>query len=213
MKTILLDCDGVVLDLANTLHRFVQRLLTRKVPPPTSWQTYDFREAMKLTKSEWEFVVKTLERKDKLGHLVPWYPGAQSFVEYLGYNHRVVFATAPWRGLNHWVEARLNLLNHYLGRRAYSYVVTDNKDLITGEWLIDDKWENIAAMPERGILFVRPWNIKHESFAAFTARSYADVIEIIEKPVQMPDADSAMSHDSNHEQAQSDSETPSSSQR
>src|SRR5258707_1266247 len=120
MKTILLDCDGVVLDLAAALHKFVQRALDKKVPAPIDWKTYEFKDAMELTKSQWEFIQQRLARKDKLGHLVSYYPQGQSFIEHLGFSHKVVFVTQPWRGLNHWVEARYNLLEHFLGRRNYS---------------------------------------------------------------------------------------------
>jgi len=157
MKTILLDCDGVILNLAGTLHTFVQRLLSRKVPPPESWKCYDFREAMELTRSQ-----------------------AQSFIEHLGFENKVVFTTAPWRGLEHWVEARYSVLDHFLNRRNYRIAFTHDKDLIQGDWLIDDKWENMEKTPERGVLFTRPWNMKYQNFAAFIAGNYTDVLAIVE---------------------------------
>ena len=183
VKTILLDCDGVVLNCAAAVHQFAQRMLARKLNPPESWKSYDFREAMELTKSEWEFIVKMLERKDKIGHLIGYYPQAQSFIEHLGFDNKVVFATTPWRGLNHWVEARYGLLDHFLNRRNYSIVFTSEKHLIQGDWLIDDKFDNMDKTPERGILFSRPWNLKFENFAAYVARNYADVLAIVEPQV------------------------------
>lgn len=180
MKTILLDCDGVVLNLAATLHKFVQRMLARKVPPPESWKSYDFREAMELTRSEWEFITKMLARKDRIGYQIPYYPQAQSFIEHLGFENKVVFTTSPWRGLDHWVEARYGVLDHFLGRRNYSIVLTHDKHLISGDWLIDDKWENMEKTPERGILFLRPWNAKLSNFAAFIASNYTDVLAILD---------------------------------
>jgi len=183
VKTILLDCDGVILNLAGTLHRTVQKLLSRRVPPPESWKSYEFKDAMELTRSEWEFATKTLVRRNKLGHLIQYYPQAQSFIEHLGFEHRVVFTTAPWRGLEHWVEARYSLLDHFLNRRNYRIVFTHDKDLIQGDWLIDDKWENMEKTPERGILYLQPWNMKFENFAAFVARNYQDVLAIVEGQV------------------------------
>jgi len=189
MKTILLDCDGVIIDLAGTVHRTCQRLLERRLPPPATWEAYAFPEAMKLTRSEWEYVTKTLERKDRIGNLAPWYPQAQSFVEHLGFDNRVVFATSPWRGLDHWVEARLRFLEHFLGRRNYSYAVMSDKHLLEGDWHIDDSWSQLAWRPERGILFLRPWN-KREAFqAAHTAADYAGVLGIIETPDHVIAAD------------------------
>jgi 5'(3')-deoxyribonucleotidase len=183
MKTILLDCDGVILDLAGTLHKFVNKMLGRKVPPPESWKCYEFKDAMELTRSEWEFVSKMLTRKDRIGYQIPFYSSAQSFIEHLGFDNRVVFTTAPWRGLDHWVEARYSVLDHFLGRRNYSIVLTHEKDLISGDWLIDDKWENMEKTPERGILFARPWNVKFNNFAAFVAGNYTDVLAILDGQV------------------------------
>lgn len=186
--TILLDCDGVILDLAGAVHRTAQKALGRKLPSPTAWTTYDFREAMQVTKSEWEFFAKYLSRKDRIGYQIPFYPSAPSFVEHLGFGHKVVFATAPWRGLDHWVEARLSVLNHYLGRRNYSIVFTHDKHHIEGLWHIDDKWENLAARPERGILFLREYNLANKDRAAFIAANYTDVLAIVEKPAVEPSA-------------------------
>jgi 5'(3')-deoxyribonucleotidase len=124
-----------------------------------------------------------LVRKDRLGYHIPYYPSAQSFIEHLGFQNKVVFTTSPWRGLDHWVEARLGLLDHFLNRRNYSYAVVENKDIVSGDWLIDDKWENMEKTPERGILFIRPWNLKFENFAAFVARNYTDVLAIVEGQV------------------------------
>lgn len=183
MKTILLDCDGVILDLAATLHKFVQRMLARKVPPPDSWKCYDFKDAMELTRSEWEFVNKMLTRKDRIGYQIPFYPSSQSFIEHLGFENKVVFTTAPWQGLDHWVEARYSVLDHFLNRRNYSIVFTHEKELIKGDWLIDDKWENMEKTPERGILFSRPWNVKFANFAAFIAQNYTDVLAIMDGQV------------------------------
>jgi len=173
----------VILDLASTLHKFVQRMLARKVPPPESWKCYEFKDAMELTRSEWEFVSKMLIRKDRIGYQIPYYPAAQSFIEHLGFDNKVVFTTSPWRGLNHWVEARYSLLDHFLNRRNYRIVNTEDKDLISGDWLIDDKWENMEKTPERGILFSRPWNMKYSNFAAFIAGNYTDVLAILDAPV------------------------------
>jgi 5'(3')-deoxyribonucleotidase len=147
---------------------------------------------MELTRSEFEYVAQMLKRKDRIGHLVQFYPQAQSFIEHLGFSNKVVFTTAPWRGLDHWVEARYGLLDHFLNRRNYSIVFTADKEVIAGDWIIDDRFENMNTTPERGILFLRPWNLKFENFAAFVAKDYTDVIEIIERPVEMPDASSAI---------------------
>jgi hypothetical protein len=68
MKTLLLDCDGVILNPL-VLHRTVQKLLLATSPAARVVEVVRFHDAMELTRSEWEFVTKTLVRRDKLGHL------------------------------------------------------------------------------------------------------------------------------------------------
>jgi 5'(3')-deoxyribonucleotidase len=200
MKTILLDVDGVILNLAGAVHTAAQKLLSRKLPPPEAWKSYDFREAMNLNKSEWEFTQKTLQRRNKIGYLTPFYPQAQAFTEHLGFDHRVIFATRPWRGFDHWVEARYSVLDHFLNRKNFSIVFTENKDDIKGDWLIDDLWSNLEKTPEKGILFCRPWNEKHENWAHFLARDYSEVIDIIETPVDVASTNAEVPHAQSREQ-------------
>lgn len=180
MKTVLVDLDGVVLNLAAEVHRFAQRRLSRSLPPPESWRPYNFSEAMGLSRSNWEFLQDSMRRSNKLGYLRQFYPQAQAFIEHLAGSHRVVFVTTPWRGLPHWVESTYSLLDHYLNRRNFSIVFTADKHLVAGDWLVDDKWENLEKTPDRGILFSRPWNEKFENQAHYVADGFADVLGIVE---------------------------------
>lgn len=180
MATILLDVDGVLADCNKAVYRAARRMFTRKLPHYSTWDKYAFEDSMGLTKSEKEYFYKTMAKKDNVGYNIEWYPGAQSFIEHLGFGHKVVFVTAPWRGLDHWVEARYALLDPYLGRRNYSVVFTHSKELVMGDWLLDDKWENIEPNLGRGILFERPWNEKQKKLAEYTCKDYTGALKIIE---------------------------------
>lgn len=182
MTTILLDVDGVLADCNKAVYQAARRMFNRKLPHYSTWDKYAFEDSMKLTRSEKEYFYKTLARKDNVGNQINFYSGAQSFIEHLGFGHEVVFVTAPWRGLDHWVEARYALLDHYLGRRKFSIVLTHDKHLIRGDWLIDDKWENIEKNLDRGILFEQPWNTAARTSANYTAKDYAEVLKIVEGP-------------------------------
>lgn len=179
MKTVLLDCDGVIVDLASVVHRTAKKLLGRKLPPPADWKSYDFDVALKLTRNEKEFLQRRLLVANNLGWKADFYPGAASFIEYLATNNRVVFVTTPWPGLDHWVEARMSLLQPYLSRRKFDIVFCADKSLVNGDWLIDDKVENVTSVGEKGILFSQPWNEGYENTVANVAKSYTDVIEIV----------------------------------
>lgn len=180
MKTLLLDVDGVLADCNKAVWRAARKMFTRKLPHYKTWDKYEFHDAMGLTRSEKEYFYKTLAKKDNVGYNIEWYPGAQSFVEHLGFTNKVVFVTAPYRGLNHWVEARYGLLDHFLGRRNYSIVLTADKHLVVGDWLVDDKWENIEKNLPRGILFEQKWNESARSSAEYTAKDYTEVLKLVE---------------------------------
>lgn len=181
MTTVLLDCDGVVFDLATPVYKFARKLLGRKLPRPETWDTYEFAAAMKLTRNEREYLERQFTRTNNIGWKVGLYPGAASFIEHLGANHQVVFVTAPWQGLEHWVEARMSLLNIYLSRSKFRVVLTEHKELVKGDWLVDDHFKNIAANRERGILFQRPWNVAQVNSVDFSAADYTEAVGIIEK--------------------------------
>jgi 5'(3')-deoxyribonucleotidase len=180
VTTILLDVDGVIADCNQAVWRAARKMFNRKLSHYSTWDKYAFEESMKLTRSEKEYFYKTLARRDNVGYQIGFYPGAQAFIEHLGFGHEVVFCTAPWRGLDHWVEARYNLLNHYLGRRKFSIVFTHDKHLIKGDWLIDDKWENIEKNLDRGILFEQPWNTAARTSANYTAADYVEILKFVE---------------------------------
>lgn len=182
MSRILLDVDGVIADCDTQVWKAAKRLFKRKFPPPASWRHYEFPQALGLSRNEGQFFMKQLEKEDRLGWSIGFYNGAQSFTEHLSMEgHEVVFCTAPWRGMCHWVEARYGLLEHFLGRQRYSIVFTHDKHLVDGDWLIDDKWENLAKTPERGILFAHLRNEQHHQYANHVVRNYADILKVIKK--------------------------------
>lgn len=179
-QTILLDVDGLLADCATQVYRAARRLLKRKLPKPSEWTSYDFSEAMKLTRSESEYFERALKRENNLGWKIEFSPGAANFVEFLhGTGRKIVFVTAPWYGLEHWVEARQHLLQPFLARRNFDVVFTHAKHLVAGDWLVDDHYENIAQNRERGILFVQPWNARYRAMSDYVAESYVEVIETI----------------------------------
>jgi len=180
VKTILLDVDGVLADCNKAVYQAARKMFNRKIPHYSTWDKYAFEDSMKLTRSEKEYFYKTLARKNNVGYQINFYPGAQAFIEHLGFGNQVVFCTAPWRGLEHWCEARYSLLEHYLGRRNYSVVFTHDKHLVQGDWLVDDKWENIEKNLERGVLFAQPWNTSAHKAANFVAKDYTEVLKIVE---------------------------------
>lgn len=181
MATILVDVDGVIADIATPVYKLARKLTGRKLPKPETWNTYDFADALKLTRNEREYFAREVRRQNNLGWRVEFLPNAHNFLEHLAMGHEVVFVTAPWIGLEHWVEARMSLLETYLGRKKFSIVFTKDKHLVKGDWLIDDHYENIAKNHERGIMLKRPWNERFCAQAQWVAEDYKAIVEIIDR--------------------------------
>lgn len=73
-------------------------------------------------------------------------PGALEAWEYLQENYETyVLSTAPWRNLASWTEKRI-WVEKYLGKSAHKkLILTHNKGLLIGQFLVDDRIANGVA--------------------------------------------------------------------
>jgi 5'(3')-deoxyribonucleotidase len=89
--------------------------------------------------------------------------GALEALESLREWARVVAVTAPLPGSRTWVGERMVWLQILLGFRAADVVHADDKSLVAGDALVEDRLENLAAWGERWpgkaqILWDAPYN-------------------------------------------------------
>jgi 5'(3')-deoxyribonucleotidase len=177
MKTILLDCDGVLADCATPIHRAAERALGRSLPTPKDWFDFEFHISMGLDDGERFRLYEHIHEEDCVGWHVAPYLGAVDFVEDLlvaGYD--VAAVTAHWTlggVLGHWVPARCELIKECFF--DIPVVFTHHKARVRGDFLLDDGAHNASV--ERGILFDQPWNRNHDH--PRRARSYAEVLELV----------------------------------
>lgn len=174
-RTVLLDVDGVIADCAAAVHRAAEQILERPVPGPHTWEHFDFHSAMSLGREDAARFRAGIQRHSTLGHDIELFPGAQEFVLKLAETRDVVFVTAHWRGLDHWVSARDKLLNDAFP--GFDVVYTHAKHRVIGDSLLDDKPENIDANAARGWLFDQPWNRHRKDL--WRVRNYAEALEVL----------------------------------
>jgi 5'(3')-deoxyribonucleotidase len=160
--TVLLDVDGVLVDLATPVHVAAQDILTKTLPPPSEWAAYDFAKAMGLTQSQATRLYNILRKRDNLAAQALWYPGAIEFVRKLldnGYD--VCFVTKPWEGMPSWQKDRRRQLVEHFPEQEIMF--TAHKRRIIGHYLIDDCVDHIVHNRGRGMLFDQPWNRGYEA--------------------------------------------------
>lgn len=142
---VLIDCDGVLSNFTKQLFKYT------KVEP------FEFKE--------WGFIgedarmpwskASTAAKTQYFCSTMEPYPMARAFVNSFE-NFYVV--TSPWHSSSFWVPERYRWLQKEVGVPPSKVVITSAKELIKGDFLIDDKAENIvkwcAAWPEgKGVLF------------------------------------------------------------
>jgi 5'(3')-deoxyribonucleotidase len=175
MKTLLLDCDGVLLDCESQVHKIALKATRRELPGPAVWHTFEFEEAMGLSRSEiWAFHDE-IERSD-IGYNIQAYPGAVEFVDWAAERFDVCFVTSHWRGLPHWVPAREEVISTFFGAH-YDVIFAHNKSRVIGDHLVDDKPATLIQNQHRAIKFARPWN--REVANVPTATNYEELKELL----------------------------------
>lgn len=81
--------------------------------------------------------------------------GAQYGIQELQKKHDVYFVTAGYyKTKREWLKGYGLLMDDT------EFIVCYDKNLIRGDILIDDRFDNIEKFPGKGILFTRPWNEK-----------------------------------------------------
>lgn len=177
-ETVLLDVDGVLVDLASVVHSSSQEILQRELPPPGEWAAYDFAQAMHLTSSQAARVFTTFRQRDNLARLANFYPGAVSFVHNLlscGYD--VCFVTKPWDDITSWRKDRWRMLKDHWPEQDVLFL--GEKHRVIGHHLVDDCLDQIHRNHRRGILFDRPWNRHGATRGVRRCRDYRHVIQRI----------------------------------
>jgi 5'(3')-deoxyribonucleotidase len=154
---VLLDVDGVIADSSGA---FLQGLYYTSgiAATPGDLTDWDFQVALGITPEQerlaWDYVAQDLAA-------IPDLPRAVEAVNRIAAVHQVVFVTAPQLDIPGWVPAR----EAWLGKRfgAMPVIHTHHKQLIPGDWFIDDRLTNVrhwaaANLGGHAILWAAPYN-------------------------------------------------------
>jgi 5'(3')-deoxyribonucleotidase len=181
--TVLLDCDGVLCDLASSVitaaHGEWYRgqhcggrpggLCVRAActyahfdvePSYAACTQWDFDEAWRANDAARLWLAQLMQKRGFVACLQPC-PGAREFVESLRSRYDVVCVTLGNSESRYWNRERERWLQSHLGFAPRDVVFTARKELVRGAVLVDDRPENCEAFQAAGgvaIMVPHPWN-------------------------------------------------------
>jgi 5'(3')-deoxyribonucleotidase len=165
MMRALLDVDGVLADFPSGVQAFCNQYGRTKGSPSFSLETAKEHDLLKAW--DIEHMQKRLDQHmidtDFARHM-PVYPGAQDFVESLKSVADVIIVTARYRAVPTWTHAREAWLVEHFEIDPGNIVFAKRKELVAGNFLLDDKlrnidaWRNAWGHQGAAVVFDRPWN-------------------------------------------------------
>lgn len=180
---ILIDVDGVMLNTQEALLKRLNNL-------------YGTRYTLEnVTHYHWfENVYKNINPWDELKDVTFWHDevtlidGAKNAFDWLNREHEVYFVTASYV-FNLALSEKMFCLKGLLdvtGQWLNDHIIiTQHKELVQGDVLIDDcaenihKWRNMASNTRKsGLLFGQPWN-KDNEYSLYPHASWSEIEDII----------------------------------
>lgn len=129
----LLDCDGVIADFQSAVASII-------TPQSLNLTTWDFTE-------HFDDATRALYKAHTVtpgfAASMPGYRGAKTAVRQLRKLCDVVVVTAPLKHAPTWCHDRKLWLSRCFDIQASDVIFTSRKDLVVGDFLLDDKFENI----------------------------------------------------------------------
>ena len=161
MKRILVDMDGVIADWGHAYNRSLDTFGedAAGIPRHEDQQTFDLNKDR--TERERGIIGAIMIEPGFYSRLEP-IEGAQQALKAMlerGYDVRIV--TSPWVSNSTCASDKLNwIVKHYGSHWGPRVIITSDKTLVRGDFLIDDKPDiNGAADPEwEHIVFDQPYN-------------------------------------------------------
>lgn len=179
MSTILVDVDGVIADTHKTWLEMYNRDYndSLKVSDITRWALHEFVKPECGRK-----IYEYLERPNFYDN-TPMIPDALTGVRFLReLGHRVIFVSAGFHESKIRWLGRMGFLTEFPYKddfrpsTATDVILCNDKSLIKGDYLIDDRPENLLSF-ERGFLFTQPWNA--DSYQGNRVDNWIDIMTIM----------------------------------
>lgn len=175
MKTVLLDCDGVMADFVGSYLAAV-RNVTGKSFTHEQVTEWDMDKALGLTPEEARAAKATITY-DFCASIKP-IEGAIEGASALMKVADVYVVTSPWNSCVGWTHAREGWLKKHLGIKPDRILHGAAKHLVEGDFLVDDKtstvvkWQEYRPARRTGVLWDGPWNAKDEWYGHRTNSWY-----------------------------------------
>jgi len=162
MSRILVDMDGVIADWGHAYGESLDRFgeVAAQIPRHADQRSFNLNEGR--TPEEQALIAAVMIEEGFYTRLRP-IPGAkQALKQMLKAGHDVRICTSPWVSNPTCASDKLNwVLEHYGSHWAQRVIITTDKTLVHGDFLIDDKPEvkGDHAPSWEHVLFHQPYNV------------------------------------------------------
>lgn len=182
MVDILLDCDGVLADFVTPAFEIANGI-TGKNLHPDELDRWDIADFFGLDKKQETNFYECMKSQGFARHNLVPYPEAKKAVEKLKTLGHVHIVTSPMHSRT-WCYDRWEWLAHHFDIHRRNVIHADQKHLVTGDFFLDDKPENVRAWKERhhlgwGFLLDRPFNRSTD----MNRVSWAEFVTLVEARV------------------------------
>jgi len=162
----LLDVDGVLADFLSPVIESMNKLIgvNIKSEDVTTWRIEDM---YKKHDPDAANIISDIIQQPGFCESLKMFPGADEFVYGLSEKFDVYFVTSPWDSPTWVTERNIWISSHFGEEHVRKTVYTENKHLVKGDVLIDDRYENCLhwqeAFPKStSVLWTRPYNIQYK---------------------------------------------------
>lgn len=149
---ILCDCDGVLCDFDGQFRKAL--LVKYDFDLPLDHKDFGFTDVVGWRSEFWNAC-----HEEGFVAAMDVLPGSQHAIDELRPLGRVVCVTAPFDGARYWMNERVRWLKRHFDFNYKDIIFANDKSLIDGDVLIDDKAETILGWNNGlAVLRDRPWN-------------------------------------------------------
>lgn len=161
MSLILVDMDGVTTDWGTGYNEVLDSFgpVADNIPRHKDQKTFNMHEGLSF--KETRLVDEAMATMDYYG-LAPIEGAVDALHSMLDYGHDVMICTSPWLPNKDCIRHKIDWLDKHLGHGwAERVIVTKDKTMVHGDWLIDDK-PSITGRKDPTwyqVVFTQPYNI------------------------------------------------------
>jgi hypothetical protein len=164
MRTILVDCDGVLADFIGRVCKVLQGANPKQahIYNPELFEVYDIKRTLLSTELSW---VSSACKQPGFAASLDWYEGAKEWLASIRHLGTVVCLTSPFSGAPSWVQERAEWLRGHVDQ--VHFCRKEAKRFVPGDLLIEDcaqtayEWSETQRKPS--IILERPWNRRTSS--------------------------------------------------